>query len=180
MKYKDVSAHTSLHVGGIRTVKRKLIVLHTTMGYNSLAWLQGGSHLAGTPASCDYLITRIGDIYQLSVPGRYAYHSGTARWLYVQDSDYTVNQSAVGIEWECAEHRGQKITDLQYIAGAALIRRLFEYHDLQVDKLVTHGGVALPPGRKKDPIYLDMFVLTREMAFPSLWSKGLIFPQVMP
>lgn len=180
MKYIDVSDKTSHRVVGIRRIKRKLIVLHTTMGYNSLKWLQGGSADAGRPASSDFLIDRVGNIYQITKPGWYSFHSGTARWRFIQDPGYNLNQSAVGIEIEAAEHKGQKITDLQYIALAALVKKLVEYHDIMIDAVVTHAQVALPPGRKQDPKYFDGYVMAKEMAYPSKESADLVFPEFLP
>lgn len=180
MKYYDVSADTSLSVRAPRRLPRRLIVLHTTMGYNSRSWLQGGSAAHGTPASADFLVDRLGNIYQLIPPGWYSYHSGTARWRWIQDPDYTLNQSAVGIEIEAAEHRGQRITDLQYIATAALLDALMAHHAILVDRIVTHAMVALPPGRKKDPMTLDWQVMMREMVQASKEAAGLIIPAVLP
>lgn len=180
MRYIDVSANTSERVTGIRTVTRKLIVLHTTMGYNSLPWLQGGSADAGVPVSSDFLIDRIGRIYQITRPGWFAFHTGAARWKFLQDKDYTLNQSAVGIELEAAEQHRQYINDRQYIACAALLRALLAYHQLEPERITTHGIVALPPGRKDDPRYLDWAIMTNEMLAPSWEHFRYVFPEVLP
>lgn len=180
MKYRDVSDNTSLAVIGKRTMNRKLIVLHTSEGYNSLGWLQGDSVSSGRPVSADFYLNRIGDIYQITKPGLFAFHTGTARWRYMQDPDYTLNQSAIGIELEAAEHRGQRITDLQYIGLAALLRALMSYHPLVDDPVITHAMCALPPGRKTDPRSLDWQIVAREMMHPSVESLGLVIPEVLP
>lgn len=180
MLYHDVSIETSLAVTARRYYPRKLVVLHTTMGADSLPWLQGGSARAGRPASADFLIYRNGDVMQITRPGWYAYHSGNAYWRGIQDPNGTLNQSAVGVEFECLEHFGERITDEQYIAGAALLRRLFTFHHIDPMAVTTHSIVALPPGRKVDPIYLDWFVMMRELINPSAEAEQLIFPAVLP
>lgn len=180
MRYIDVSDDTARELIAKRSVNRKLVVLHTTEGYNSLRWLQNDSRLTGKPASCDYLIDRMGNIRQIGRPGMYTYHTGPARWRYIQDPDYTLNQSAVGVEFEAYESRGQRITDLQYIAGAALFRALLSYHTLITDPFVTHAMVALPPGRKTDPRSIDWQVMAREMMSPSVEASQLVIPAVLP
>lgn len=180
MKYIDVSSTTQATVTSRRTFRRRGIVLHETIGTYSLSWLQGVSALRGRPASSDFLINRPGDIYQLTRPGWYAYHTGTARWQLIQDPDYTINQSFIGIEFENNPQRGQKLTDLQYIAGAALIRALVASHELHVSNIVGHYQVALPRGRKSDPLTLDWAIMTRELMAPSSEGNDIVFPAVLP
>lgn len=180
MLYNDVTPWTSASVTSRRVVPRRLIVIHTSMGYNSLLWLQGASSLAGLPASSDFLINRLGWIYQITRPGMFAYHTGKARWLWLQDADGTLNQSAVGIELECAEQDKQRVNNLQYIACAALCRQLINSHDILPDGIVTHAMVALPRGRKNDPLFFDNYVFGRELQHPSPQAATLKFPEALP
>jgi N-acetyl-anhydromuramyl-L-alanine amidase AmpD len=150
------------------------------MGYHSLPWLQGASALAGTPASSDFLIDRIGRIFQITKPGQFAYHTGAARWRVLQDRDYTLNQSAVGIELEAAEQHRQTINDPQIIGLAALLRALLTYHQLDPERITTHSIVALPAGRKVDPVFLDWYQVMVEMAAPSAEAWRYQFPAVLP
>ena len=180
MLYNDVSAWTSSAVIRLRIEPRRLVVIHTTQGYNSLAWLQGASCLSGKCVSADFLINRLGWVYQIGRPGHYTFHTGTARWQFLQDPDYTLNQSAIGIELECHEERRQRINNLQYIACAALCRALVAAHDIIPDGIVTHAMVALPRGRKSDPKYFDNYVFGRELAHPSEEAARLKFPEVLP
>ena len=180
MYYADVSANTSTMVYGIRTYTRKLIVLHTSMGYDSLSWVQGGSAIFGSPASCDFLIGRGGVIFQITKPRRFSYHTGRARWGNLQEYDGTLNRQAIGIELECAEQHGQILTDIQYIACAALMRALWDYHELDESAVTTHALIALPAGRKTDPRHLDWNVMQNELLHPSVESSKYDFPERLP
>lgn len=180
MKYIDVSAKTDPSLKPRRTVRRRGIVIHTTMGYDSLSWLQRDSIQAGRPASADFLIARNGDIYQITEPGTHAWHTGRARWRTHMDQDGSLSHSYVGIEIESAEHRGQYMTSLQYIACAALVRKLVQQHGIGVDNIVGHWQVAMPRGRKQDPMKFDTAVFAQELLSPSKEARELVFPAVLP
>jgi N-acetyl-anhydromuramyl-L-alanine amidase AmpD len=179
MEYIDASRQTIPQVGGPRRYDREAICIHTTMGRWSLPWVQGDSYRAGRPASCDYLIARNGNIYQVTRPGRYAYHTGLARWGKYTNVNQAVHQVLIGIEYECLEQNGERITDQQYIAGAALHRALVGYHNIALGAITTHKDIALPRGRKKDPIFWDNNVYNRELVTPSREARDIKFPAVM-
>lgn len=180
MQYIDVSDGTWTSVGGPRRYARRGTCIHTTMGWNSLEWLQKGSVREGRPASADLLIARNGNIYQITRPGRYAFHTGTAAWGGYDNRQNKIHQVLLGVELECAEQVGQRITDAQYIALAAVHRRFSEYHEYPLTSLTTHAVIALPPGRKKDPIFFDNNVFQRELSRPSREGLAIVFPAVLP
>lgn len=179
-EYIDVSLDTSLAVGGNRRLRRQGIVIHTTEGINSLAWLQGGSASAGRPASADFLITRKGVIYQLTAPGRYAYHSGQARWAFYQERDRTINQGFYGIELENSRANEQKVTNPQYISLAFIVRVLCSVYPIDVRNIVGHHQVALPVGRKQDPSGFVWEIFTRELINPSPDWSGYVLEGELP
>ncbi len=176
--YRDASSATSASVTARRRLKRRGIVIHTTMGYNSLPWLQGGSAVAGAPASADFLIGRDARITRITRPGWYAYHSGKARWKLYSDPDGSINQGFIGIELEAAEQHAQVILDPQYIALGALLRHLLSGGSLPFNGICGHYECALPNGRKSDPLSLNWAILTRELISPSVESFGYLFPEV--
>lgn len=178
--YYDVSKTTSERVGGVLTIERRGILLHTTEGYNSLAWLQRESASAGRPASADFLVNRVGDIYQITAPGRYAYHSGAARWLWATESDGTLNASFLGIELENFGAAQQKVTDEQYIASAALVSKLAYFHELDLRLLAGHYQAAIPAGRKSDPSGFYWAEWWNELLRPSKEAATIAFPAVLP
>lgn len=166
--FYNVSNKTSREVIAPRLVKRRGIVVHTSDGWDSLTYLQGGSLLDGRKVSSDYLISRAGLIYMITPPGWYAFHTGTARWNLQQDDDRTLNKSFVGVELEWKQGANQAITAPQYIALAWLLRRLCTDHAIDLRNVVGHYQVALPAGRKQDPLTLNWGMLTVELINPSV------------
>jgi N-acetyl-anhydromuramyl-L-alanine amidase AmpD len=179
-EYVNVSAFTSQSVIGHRRLRRRGIVIHTTEGINSLGWLQGGSAVAGPPASSDFLVYRNGDIYQITPPGWFAYHSGRARWNLYQEADTTINQGFYGIELEQSQELGQKVTDAQYISLAWLCRVLMTVNHMMFSDLTDHRSVALPAGRKSDPSGFDFTIFTHELLYPSPDWNGYMLLEELP
>ena len=167
-QFRDVSNLTSPLVIKPRRLRRRGIVVHETIGINSLHYLQVGSIQDGRYVSADYLIARNGDVFQITPPGYCANHSGQARWNGYQESDTTINQGFIGVELENNPELGQRCTNAQYIALAWLIRRLMSAWPIDIRNIVGHYQVALPVGRKTDPITLDWTVLSHEMMLPSI------------
>jgi len=166
-EFTDVSLYTAPTVIRKRVLRRRGICIHTSEGTSSLAWLQGGSAIAGRPASSDFLINRRGDIIQIVPPGYSAYHSGQARHGLYQEPDRTVNQGYYGIELEQMLAKGQVVTNAQYIGLAYLSRVLITINDIDVRNIVGHYQVALPQGRKQDPTGFDWTIFTTELINPS-------------
>ena len=179
-KYRNRSSEMHVGLRGRRIVKRRGAVFHTTEGYNSADWLLNNSYVQGVKVSADFLIERNGDIVQLSPVGWYTFHAGESSWRLFQGSDGTLNRSHVGIEMECHSTSGQVITDPQYIALAALSRRLMAFHDFGVEGLCLHRECALPLGRKSDPPFFSWVVFSREMISPSMEAAQYPFPEVLP
>lgn len=166
-QFYDVSDNTDADVVGTRQLKRRGVVIHETIGTDSLAWLQGGSARHGSPASCDFLISKVGNIYMLTTPSTYSFHSGRARWRLYQEKDGSINQGFFGVELENYPASGQTINTPQYIALAALLRYLLTWFDIDFRNVAGHYEVALPAGRKQDPVTLNWAMLTDELLLPS-------------
>lgn len=154
--------------------------MHTSEGTDSLAWLQGQSAVEGDPASANYLVTRQGDVLSLLAVGWYAYHSGRARWQLDQDANGTLNAYYVGIELENHSGLGQKVTTEQYIASAALARKLIAQNLIAPWKVIGHNQVAIPNGRKSDPLAFDWGIWCRELVAPSFEAGYVVLPEALP
>lgn len=179
--YRDVSEKTAPSVRSRRAPGPwRGIVMHTTEGTDSLAWLQGQSAISGDPVSCNYLVTRQGDILSLLAVGWYAYHSGRARWQLDFDANGTLNSYYVGIELENHNGLGQKVTTEQYIACAALCRKLIGQNRMPPWKIVGHNQVCVPALRKHDPLAFDWGVWCRELVAPSSEAGYIVLPEVLP
>lgn len=179
-QYIDVSQRTALTVTSTRRYPRRGIVIHESIGTDSISWLQGGSARDGRPASADYLIRRDGDILQITRPGWYAYHTGVARWQLQQESDRSLNQSFIGIELENKPEDGERVTGPQYIACAALVARLIATYHIDMRNIVGHYQIALPAGRKSDPVTFNWSMFTVELIMPSPEQSTIKFPQELP
>lgn len=179
-KYIDRSADTAKSAYAPRRRHRRGVVLHETIGTESLAWLQRHDPNPATRSSSDFLISRVGDIYQIVPTGTYSFHSGPARWRLYQDPDGTLNESFIGVELENHPAKGQVITGAQYMALGALVRRLFGYHHMDVRNLCGHYECARPAGRKQDPTTLNWGMLSAELINPSSEQLLYRFPEVLP
>lgn len=179
--YQDMSADTHYpSAGGPRSIPRAGICLHATAGTWSLPHLQRREDNPEQRSSADYLIGRMGDIYQVTRVGYYSHHAGKALWRLRPNLRGEVNQALVSIEIESLDRAGDVYTNAQYIATAALMRRLYAYHRIALPNVTTHAEIALPRGRKVDPANLDWAILTRELVAPSREQGVFRFPEVMP
>lgn len=151
-KVVNVSASTDSRNYFLRARRPDGVLLHTTDGVDSLAWLQTGAARSGRPASADYLIAHDGTAYQIVPHGFAAYHAGDSiapingSWW----EDDEVSRRLVGIELE------QKLpawcTYAQLDSLAELIAFLAWVHEWRWPyTILTHGNVAIPPGRRADP-----------------------------
>jgi N-acetyl-anhydromuramyl-L-alanine amidase AmpD len=164
---QDVSRVTKRDVigGPIEASKRLGVLLHTTDGRNSLAWLQGASAVAGKPASADYLITRSGHIYKLMPKGHYAWHAGVTNLSGKVDTADYVSRSFIGIEVENADSAGQLPTRSQHEATAGLLLLLATVYDFSPLHVYGHYALAFPMGRRSDPHAWDWGLMFWLMAF---------------
>jgi AmpD protein len=96
-------------------------------------------------ASAHVLIDRAGTGYLLAPLDRQAYHAGASEW----NGLVNLNDCSIGIE-NIGAH-GVPFTEPQYVTNARLCAAWLDQHGLDVDCIVGHEHVAVPPGRKKDP-----------------------------
>ena len=178
-QFFDVSAATEKTVTRKRVMARGGIVLHSTEGVNSLEWLQGGSARAGRPASADYLISRAGDCFQLTQRGWHSYHVGVARWRKMENVGHILNELLIGIELESNSASYPRYTNEQLIVCAALCRRLMMQYWFSVFNIVYHGDIALPLGRRSDPVSFPAYIWTKELLQPSKLWDSFVWPEVL-
>jgi N-acetyl-anhydromuramyl-L-alanine amidase AmpD len=152
---KDVSERTHPGLKEPRRMQPAGVVMHTTIGRNSLAWLQGGSYLNGTPASCDKLFAKDGTVYLLTGADEMSYHAGTSRWHGISDERGTLNRPFLGYEIENLDDGKDLFTPEQYLSVAASYAYDAARWRILDRNLVSHARAALPPGRKRDPLWFD-------------------------
>jgi N-acetylmuramoyl-L-alanine amidase/AmpD protein len=73
----------------------------------------------------------------------------------VLEGQESVNRFSVGIEIVNRNDGIDPFTDAQYEAVAAIIKHLRESYTIPDARIVSHEAIALPPGRKSDPVGFD-------------------------
>lgn len=147
---------SSFVVSDSRRVSPVGTCVHTTGGVDSLDWLLGGSARAGSPASADFLIDRTGQRFRLCLPERYPFHAGKSKLEY-NNKLYRGNQVSellMGVELECSD--SELVTWQQYDSCAQTIVEEGVSHGWRWPYyLVGHYSIALPLGRRSDPLGFD-------------------------
>lgn len=131
-------------------------LLHTTDGVNSQSYLQGGILADGRVASADYLIGRDGTTIRLVPEGAMSYHAGATCWAQIRGTDADPNRDLVGIELENFDRKGEIPTTRQHMALAGLLLVLADKYKWSPLYVWTHGGIAVPMGRRTDPRALNL------------------------
>jgi hypothetical protein len=125
------------------------IVLHST----ATATGQEAVNTFLDPASqrsSHFIVDRNGSVIEIVPPDKRAWHAGKSALGGVPD----LNNFSVGIEM-VDRNDGQPYSNAQYAALASLIRQLRTRYDIPDARVVSHAAVALPLGRKSDPVGFD-------------------------
>lgn len=173
----DYSASADTRVSGTRTISPIGAIIHSTGGTDSTQWLRGSSADAGTPASANCLIDKRGRQVTLCPNDRFPYHAGRSRLrldrLYTGDE---ISQLLIGIELEYTDDECP--TWEQYDSCADVIlwygrRYMWRWPFV----LYGHYGVAVPLGRRSDPVRFDwgalmgcLYLRSSAMRLPGLES----------
>lgn len=126
------------------------IVLHADAAArleSSLDWVRR----AESRVSYHVMIGRNGSIYAVVSPDRQAWHAGTSSL----DGEAMCNRYSVGV---CLSNTntGEPFPASQLGAAADVCAVLCGFYGIEVSRIVTHAAVALPAGRKTDPLGLDV------------------------
>jgi len=119
-----------------------LVVLHYTAGDfdSSLSWLMNPA----SKVSAHYLISRLGDIWQLVPEEWKAWHAGRSSW----NGQDNVNEFSIGIElvgWRMGGFTDLQLTSLLWLSKDIMIR----HSNINPSLFTGHSNIA--PGRKVDP-----------------------------
>jgi len=101
--------------------------------------------------SAHFVVGKDGKIVQMVPLEKRAWHAGTS----VFDGVKRVNDYSVGIEIVNFNDGQDPYTEPQYRAVADIIRFVRTRYDVPDARIVSHAQIALPPGRKSDPVGLD-------------------------
>jgi len=104
-----------------------------------------------TKVSAHFVVGKDGRVVQMVPVEKRAWHAGTS----VFDGVNRVNDFSVGVEIVNLNDGKDPFTSAQYEAVAGLIRFIRSKYTVPDDNIVSHAQVALPVGRKSDPVGLD-------------------------
>lgn len=126
------------------------IVLHATVAPT----LEETEKIFLDPArkvSAHFVVGKEGTVVQMVPIERRAWHAGVS----VLDGVEHVNDFSVGIEMVNLNDGSDPFPDAQYQAVSGLIRFLRAYFPIPDPRIVSHAQIALPAGRKSDPLGFD-------------------------
>lgn len=111
--------------------------------------------------SAHYLIDKLGGIYHLVHEQNLAWHAGESQW----EGKPNVNAFSVGIELENANDGKDPYPTAQLEACVGLVSAICQDHGINAGGVTSHADIALPAGRKTDPLsfpWSDFFGLLRD------------------
>lgn len=101
--------------------------------------------------SAHFVVGREGQVVQMVPVEKRAWHAGVSE---LEGAPH-VNDYSVGIEIVNRNDGKDPFTDAQYEAVAGIVRFLRSRYALPDSRLVSHAAIALPAGRKSDPLGFD-------------------------
>lgn len=126
------------------------LVLHSTVEPTT----EGTIGIFLNPArkvSAHFVVGRDGRVVQMVPIERRAWHAGPS----VLDGTPGVNDYSVGIEMVNLNNGQDPYTDAQIHAVAGILRFLRSRYVIPDSRIVSHASIALPVGRKSDPVGFD-------------------------
>jgi N-acetylmuramoyl-L-alanine amidase len=151
----------------------ELLVVHSTVGSlsSSLGWLCNPASQAGA----HYVIAKNGRIFQLVADDQAAWHAGRSRYADWGGANpvrrsLEVKLRSIGIELENLNGvrvvdpktkklvrviSGDPYTPAQILALTTLVASLRVAHRVPKAGVVRHADIAIPAGRKRDPLEFD-------------------------
>jgi N-acetyl-anhydromuramoyl-L-alanine amidase len=132
------------------------VVLHATADSDtaqSVAWCCTPKPQNPNPVSYHAIIDRDGTVFSLVPTELRAWHAGVSSF----EGRDECNDYSVGLSFANRNDAVEPYTDEQIAVGAALVAEWMRKHPaITPDRITTHAIIALPPGRKTDPVAFDM------------------------
>lgn len=132
------------------------VVLHSTVTHTTEETTR---HFQNpfSKVSAHFVVGKAGEVVQMVPIEKRAWHAGTS----ILEGQERVNDFSVGIEIVNLNDGNDEYTEMQTLAIAGIIRFLRTRYTIPDSHIVSHAQVALPPGRKSDPIKFDFEKLKR-------------------
>ncbi len=112
--------------------------------------------------SAHFVVGKAGEVVQMVAVEKRAWHAGTS----VLEGQERVNDFSIGIELVNLNDGHDPFTEAQYLAAAGILRLLRTRFTIPSSRIVSHAQVALPLGRKTDPLGFDFTKLLSLLAPP--------------
>ncbi len=149
----DMTAQTdaNVHGGKMAAGDPSGVLLHHTGSTGEdgdISWL---SHYHANPVSINQLIRRNGTIVQIVKNDMVAWHAGVSQW----DGRADCNAWMMGVEICNAGNGVELYTDAQYESVAQTVAYNCALYKIPDRDVTSHARVALPAGRKDDPLGWD-------------------------
>lgn len=126
------------------------VVLHATVVPTIEETVQHFLNRA-SKVSAHFVVGKNGRVVQMVPIERRAWHAGVSEWEGVPH----VNDYSIGIEMVNLNDGKDPYTEAQIQAVAGIVRFLRSRYPIPDSRIVSHAQVALPAGRKSDPIGFD-------------------------
>jgi N-acetylmuramoyl-L-alanine amidase len=133
------------------------IVVHSTAQHS----LEGTIKVFQDPlskVSAHFVVGKDGTVVQMVPLTQRAWHAGVSEF----DGVPGVNDYSIGIEISNLNNGKDPYTEAQYRAIAEIVRRCRLHYKIPNNRIVSHALIALPPGRKDDPLGFDFQKLYHE------------------
>ena len=150
------------------------IVLHATVEPT----LEGTRKIFLDPVrkvSAHFVVGKEGEVLQMVPVEKRAWHAGKS----LLEGKEHVNDFSVGVEIVNLNDGKQPFTDAQYEAVAGIVRFVRSKFPVPDQRIVSHAQIALPVGRKSDPLGLD-FDRVRMLAKLSPVPEPVTVPGIPP
>ena len=126
------------------------VVLHATVVPTTEGTMQ--IFLEGAcKVSAHFVVGRDGRVVQMVQVEKRAWHAGPS----VLDGVGRVNDYSVGIEMVNLNDGADPYSEPQVQAVTGILRFLRAHYEIPDHRIVSHAEIALPPGRKTDPVGFD-------------------------
>jgi hypothetical protein len=99
--------------------------------------------------------------------GHYCFHAGESSLISNVNNGLNINRAFAGIEHECDDAHGGTVADIQYQACAQIIRLEAARYNLSPIEVYTHANIALPFGRRSDPVRYNLGLLFHYATYPT-------------
>lgn len=149
---KVVAVASPNHNARPKDVAVDCVILHADASADakaSVSWIKSKD----SKVSYHVLVDRDGTVYRFVETTRRAWHAGASEFLGRKDC----NSYALGLSLANKNDGKEPYTDAQYESAAMVILGWKSLHPaITNDRITTHAAVAVPAGRKTDPLGFDV------------------------